>query len=435
MDWDERDQPFFYKIESSIESERKKMCLEHSKIENPTFCVSDSKRMQENAQVSMITDQDAPELEKKSGKQWRFVAVTFMVILFGICLWQVFSASVPRAYISRAEEKTARDVVLGIVEIKDFHTLTLKFERGGIVLTDQIQVGKEVKRGDILMELDTEELELEMDLLQIEKAFDEEESKLPREDAFDLRRAEQILRIQTEKLEQGRQTQDAVKDFERNLAAFESAHERIVLKEELDRKVRTNDIEKVQYSLDHMEMKSPIDGTIVEVLARKGDLVYQSQPVIRMIDDRRLMVGLISEDDYDKVKVGYPVEISLAAYPNTVFKGEIEQILPMSDSETRKFEVYIKADIAPAKLIPGLTGEIVVIADEHKNAVVVPSQAVYEGYVLKVEGNKIRKVPVETGFVSLMEIEILSGIDAGDIIVTESNNLYEDGQLVRTQWE
>lgn len=359
----------------------------------------------------------------------------FGIITASVLIVPLFDKFVPEVWVSRAEQKTARDEVLGIVEIKDFHTITLKFERGGIVLSDDISVGQKVREQDTLMELDTEELELSMELLQIEKTFFEEKSLLPREDELDLNEASGNLFRKKELFEMGREREDAVIDAERYLAATTGNRERILLEEDLDQKSRENDIKKIQYSLDRMVMKAPVDGTIVEVLARRGDYVRQSQPVIKLIDERRLIVGQISEDDFFKVRVGLPLELHLKAFPNTVFRGRIQQILPMSDPETRKFEIYINADIPQDKLIPGLTGEIVVIADRREDAVIVPSQAVYEGNVLKVEGNRVIKTPVQTGFVNLTEIEILDGVEAGDIVVTESNNMIKDGKLVRTRWE
>ncbi len=376
------------------------------------------------------------EPSAQEGFFWKKRLSWLIVIgILGLGIFLIFKKSVPVAYVSRAEEKTARDIVLGIAEIKDFHTLTLKFERGGIITNDYVTVGRDITKGERLMELDTEELELEKELLTIEKKFKEEEGKLPRKDDFNLKRAKSKLKVQKRLFDKGSRPAEAVEDAARNLAILEDNNKRMLQKEQLDIDVRENDLKKVQYSIDRMSLLSPIDATVVEVLARKGDFVRQSQPVIKVIDKRRLILGIIGEEDYEKVEVGHPVELKLKAFPNTVFKGEVQQILPMSDPDTNKFNIYIKADIAEDKMIPGLTGEFVVIADTHKNAVVVPSQAVFDGYVLKVVGKKVKKQEVEVGFVSLLEIEILEGVEAGDILITESNNMIEDGTFVRTEWE
>lgn len=392
--------------------------------------------MQEPSNFIKLPPDDIEETCKKESRHYKMI--TFVAVFTVSAFFFIFTflkTTVPVAYVSRAQEKTARDIVLGIAEINDFHTLTLKFERGGTVLDDDVMVGQPVKKGDQLMRLDTEELELYMEQLSIEKEFAEEEAKLPRKDDFELRRAKSRLMKVKEYVEQGRRPADDLNEEQRNLALLQADHERMLLKDELDIKVRKNDIEKIQYSLDRMTLYSPIDATVVEVLARKGDLVQQSQPVIKLIDERRLVVGLVSEDDYDKVKVGLPIELKLKAFPNTTFKGDVDQILPTSNSESHKFEIYIKTDVPMEKMIPGLTGEFVIVAGTREKAVVVPSQAVFEGHVMKVEGKRVKKVKVKTGFVNFLEIEILEGIESGDIVVTESNNLFKDGQLVRTAWE
>ncbi|MEQ9823980.1 MAG: efflux RND transporter periplasmic adaptor subunit [Puniceicoccaceae bacterium] len=379
--------------------------------------------------------EDSVETSSRFRRARKWIIWGFVAVLLAVGIYQFFSNAIPVAYVSRAEQKTARDIVFGIAELSDVHTLTLRFERGGTVLNDQVSIGQDVARGQLLMQLDTEELELAMELLMIEEAYQETEGKLPRDDEIELRRKRGGLRRTAELLSQGRIPQEELEKAERELAQAEDNLARRELREELDLKTLQNNIEKTQYSLDRMELHSPIDGTIVEVMARKGDHVQQGQAVIRMIDERRLIVGLISETDYDRVKVGYPVELRLKAFPNTVFQGEVAQILPTANPETQKFEIYIDAEMAPEQRVPGLTGEIIVIADSRPNAVVVPSQAVYEGHVLVVENRRIRKQPVTIGFSNLLEIEILEGLKPGEIVVTESNHQFKDGQLVRMEWE
>ena len=379
--------------------------------------------------------EDSVETSRRFRRARKWIIWGFVAVLLSVGIYQFFSNAIPVAYVSRAEQKTARDIVFGIAELSDVHTLTLRFERGGTVLNDQVSIGQDVARGQLLMQLDTEELELAMELLMIEEAYQETEGKLPRDDEIELRRKRGGLRRTAELLSQGRIPQEELEKAERELAQAEDNLARRELREELDLKTLQNNIEKTQYSLDRMELHSPIDGTIVEVMARKGDYIQQGQAVIRMIDERRLIVGLLSETDYDRVKVGYPVELRLKAFPNTVFQGEVAQILPTANPETQKFEIYIDAEMAPEQRVPGLTGEIIVIADSRPNAVVVPSQAVYEGHVLVVENRRIRKQPVTIGFSNLLEIEILEGLKPGEIVVTESNHQFKDGQLVRMEWE
>lgn len=360
-------------------------------------------------------------------------AIPVILLLSLITLY--LRQSVPVVYVSRAELKTARNESLGILEIKEFHLFDIKAERAGIVKEANLETGQHISRGEKLVTLDMEEMDLRVERTNIEKKFLEDSMELPMPIDEAIIKMEDEVEIYRQRFAKGQVTPDFLEDAEKDLEQMYNARESALLRRKLDLETSENTIKKQAYSLDRMEIKSPIDGVVVDVFVRKGDLLYQGATAATVIDQRLLVVGLLSEDDFDKVQEGYPVELSLNAFPDTIFKGKVDQILPMSDPETRKFEIYIDADIPKEKLIPGLTGEIVVIADERKNAVVVPSQAVFEGHVLKVEGNKIRKVPVETGFVTLMEIEILSGLEAGDIVVTESNNLFEDGQLVRTIWE
>ncbi len=370
---------------------------------------------------------------KRRKAKWILSVVA--ALLAGWIILSLVLSSVPIAYVSRAEQRTARDVVFGVAELSDVHTLTLRFERGGTVIDGAVEVGQEVKRGSLLMSLDTEELELEMERLQTQLEFENNLVKLPSDIQISLWRERGKVRALSRLVREGTTPIEELENAQRSLAQAEDGYARFQLRRELNFKSLENQLEKMRYSLDRMKLHSPIDGTIVEVMARKGDYIQQGQAVIRMIDERRLIVGLLSETDYDRVKVGYPVELRLKAFPNTVFQGEVAQILPTANPETQKFEIYIDAEMAPEQRVPGLTGEIIVIADSRPNAVVVPSQAVYEGHVLVVENRRIRKQPVTIGFSNLLEIEILEGLKPGEIVVTESNHQFKDGQLVRMEWE
>lgn len=382
----------------------------------------------------LLTDEVTQDSARKRKKAKWIVAITAALLIGWIILSLVLS-SVPIAYVSRAEQRTARDVVFGVAEISDVHTLTLRFERGGTVIDGAVEIGQEVKRGSLLMSLDTEELELQMERLLIQQEFQKNEAEIPSGIQISLWRERGKVRALSRLVREGTIPIEELEEAQRSLAQAEDGFARFQLRRELDFKSQENELEKMRYSLERMKLLSPIDGTIVEVMARKGDYIQQGQAVIRMIDERRLIVGLLSENDYDRVKVGYPVELRLKAFPNTVFQGEVAQILPTSDPETQKFEIYIDAEMAPEQRVPGLTGEIIVIADSRPDSIVVPSQAVYEGHVLVVENRRIRKQPVTIGFSNLLEIEILEGLKPGEIVVTESNHQFKDGQLVRMEWE
>jgi len=157
--------------------------------------------------------------------------------------------------------------------------------------------------------------------------------------------------------------------------------------------------------------------------------------VAHIIAPRRIAVATLSELDYDRVSVGMPVEVQFATNPSKKVDARISQILPTSDPEEQEYRVYLDVDIEEEKLIPGLTGKITVIVSERKDAVLVPSQAVLGNTVLKVENNRIREVEVKTGYRTMMVVEILDGLEAGDVIVTESTHLFKNGQIVKREWE
>jgi len=156
---------------------------------------------------------------------------------------------------------------------------------------------------------------------------------------------------------------------------------------------------------------------------------------MHIIDSRRLVTAEISEEDYDKVEVGLPSLIKFLAYPDKTFNANVTQLLPTANSVTQRYVIYMEVlDIEPEMLTPGLTGEVSIIADKRENSVLIPSQALIGNNVLRVRNGTVQFVKVVPGFRSLLKIEILEGIQEGDVVITEDLTSFRDGELVRTDF-
>ena len=84
-------------------------------------------------------------------------------------------------------------------------------------------------------------------------------------------------------------------------------------------------------------------------------------------------------------------------------------------------------------LKPGLTGEVSIIIAKRANAVIVPRRALVGEYLYVVEGGRLALRKVVKGYEGLNEVEILSGLQAGESVVVEQQDRYREGERVRTQ--
>lgn len=204
---------------------------------------------------------------------------------------------------------------------------------------------------------------------------------------------------------------------------------------ELGYKVRKSSYENL---LENTILRAPISGVITARNYDAGDMFMSAQPLytVQQITPVKLLVG-ISEKDYTKVKKGDEVTLTTEAFKDQVFKGRIQRIHPTIDAATHTFNVEVVVSNADRKLRPGMYATVNVNYGVNKS-VVVPDVALVKqqgsgdrfAYVLQPDGTvKFKKVVmgVQTG----KDVEILSGLEDGDQVVTEGHLRIKDGVKVQ----
>ena len=126
------------------------------------------------------------------------------------------------------------------------------------------------------------------------------------------------------------------------------------------------------------------------------------------------MEAKISEEDFANIKVGQQASVHFIPYGAWVYNGTVTKILPTADPETQRHLVDLNiTDIAPEKLIPGITGEVTItVGERHANAI-IPRRALINENVFVVKDGKVELRPVTKGYVWLTGAEILSGLEPG----------------------
>ena len=163
-----------------------------------------------------------------------------------------------------------------------------------------------------------------------------------------------------------------------------------------------------------------------------GRLVSEGGYLLSVADLGELsVVGRIDEVDVVKVKPGQPVRVSGDAFPDLVFEGRIEHISLESRSKagarvpefdvTAAIERLDEAHLARLRL--GMSANVTVVVRDEPAALLLPLDAVrggtgnYRVLLRDKDGSAPREVPVEVGETTLYEVEILSGLEAGDEVI------------------
>jgi HlyD family secretion protein len=202
-----------------------------------------------------------------------------------------------------------------------------------------------------------------------------------------------------------------------------------------DRRVSQARAERVRArdQLSKTAVTAPIAGTVTRLDVEVGEMVVigvQNQPgtILMTISD---LSGInaevkVAEADVMRLSTGLPATITLEGVPNQRFTGRVIEIgasaLPQLGAQVaaREFRVRVRLDETVAQLKPGLTCDVDIVAAERTQVLTVPLQAVIERDgktgVLQVTDGRARFVPVTTGIVGGLAIEVTGIAEGAEII-------------------
>ena len=183
------------------------------------------------------------------------------------------------------------------------------------------------------------------------------------------------------------------------------------------------------------QLRSPISGVVTARNYDNGD-VFAQMPIltVQQLNPLRAVVN-VSESYFSILKLGMPVNIHLDVYENETFTGKISLIYPTIDAATHTFGVQVTIDNKEMKVRPGMFGRVTFNLGTGQS-ILLPDIAVQkqagsnDRYVFAIEGGAARYRKIELGQHLGDYYEILSGVDAGDVIVTAGHSRLIDGTEV-----
>ena len=192
--------------------------------------------------------------------------------------------------------------------------------------------------------------------------------------------------------------------------------------------------DEVGYQFNAYEIKSDVKGVVVRVLQNPGALVGPATPLISMVDiDTVKAVPAVDELKIRFVRLGQAVKVRLQAYPNEVFNAVVTNISPVANPATRTIEVEVSIPNANHRIKPGMYAVAEFEEGRHRG-LVLPIVAVVDRagrkYVFAVADGKALMKEVTTGAVAGDMIEILSGIDGSETIVSSGADKLESNDKV-----
>ena len=155
------------------------------------------------------------------------------------------------------------------------------------------------------------------------------------------------------------------------------------------------------------------------------DILVSNNIVIITLDDNTTIYSdiKIPENYSASIKKGLPIEVKITSYKDEIFEGEVDFVSSRINADTRSLLSRIKVENKDLKLISGSLLEVSVKFNLRNSLSVPDTSVMIEGdrsYVYKIsDENVANKTEVNTGLRSDKNIEIISGLSVGDIIVAE----------------
>jgi RND family efflux transporter MFP subunit len=275
-------------------------------------------------------------------------------------------------------------------QVETVYQATLSSRIQGTIEKVLVREGAQVKKGQILIELDDRDLqaELERTLAEIENA----KAHLAR-----------VKNLYEEDAVSKQEMENAARTFK-----VWEAHRRAVLAQ-----------------LSYTVVKAPFDGVITARKVEAGELASSGQTLLKMEDPHRLRLeAMVAESDVKAIALGHQILVIIDALPGESLNGTVSKILPAGDPQTHTFTV--KVDLPPTPgLRTGMFGRLQLTKGVSRT-IVLPSSAIIERgeltSVFVVDSDHVARLRwVRLGRRFDQQTEILSGINEGERVLIDAS--------------
>jgi len=320
--------------------------------------------------------------------------------------------------------------ITGEVRMNENSAVHLSPRIPGVVRAVNVDIGAEVKKGDVLFTLDSVELGQALSDWEKNLAMAELSNKnYQREKSL----FEKKVGPESDMIE----AQMKHEEYQIALKASEQKLHVLGLTEDEVAKIDPNSHESLSGSL---AVRAPMNGTIIEKHAVVGELVEPGKDMMILADLNSVWVwGGVYERDLGlvlkrKLADGIPVELSVPAYPETVFRGQMNYIGATMDEATRTVKVRTVIDNKDRLLRPGMfcQGRILITTDEEVLAIPKVALLSDEGVdfvFTHMKDDYYLRTNVKKGREFAEGIEILQGLSPGQTIVTEGSFILKSDVL------
>ena len=289
--------------------------------------------------------------------------------------------------------------------------------------------GDQVKKDQIIARLEDNDIKAQLDQARANLKLAQ----------ADLKDAENFYKRQKELLSKGLISQQEYETSEarynRTLASIDLAKAQVIAAE---------------VALENTLIRSPFNGTVLtknadvgEIVSPFGASINSRAAVVTMADMTSLQVEAdVSESNIEKIKMNQECEIFLDAYPEIMYPGFVAKIVPTADRSKATVLVKVGFREYDSRVLPEMSAKVTFLAsktekvqEDVKQILVIPSSSIVtrkgKEVVFRIKDDKAEEVIIKLGRKFGDNIEVLSGLTAGEEIIDKVSENIKDGTEVK----
>ncbi len=391
------------------------------------------------------------------------IVVALLVVAYlGWSHYTASTASVANLQTATVQRGTVVAMVSAAGNVSAVQDESMAFQTTGRVAKVNVQSGDAVKKGQVLMQLDTTNLQLALqtaqaNLLSAQANYKDAQAKnaqnpqqlIAAKAALDNAQAAlQQAQAAYDRIggasnpnigmtSQALQLQQATNNYDSALATYKQTVATIndsalqVAQANLEQAQVA--VKQAQNNLAQAQIFAPFDGVVGAVNYTVGQFANTSTPAVEVVNLKALQVeATVSEIDVPKLKVGQTAQLTFDALPNQTYTATVTNVSPVGTITQGVVNYPVTLTLtgtsgrasgasAEGAVMPGMTANVNIVVARVQNVLVIPTRAVHtlgrRETADVLENGKQVTVPIQTGLSDAQQVEVTSGLTAGEQVV------------------
>jgi RND family efflux transporter MFP subunit len=362
------------------------------------------------------------------------------------------AATVPVVPAARVIRTDLRNSITLTAEFEPFYEVDVMAKEAGYIKHMLVDIGDRVKEGQLIATLEIPELQADLTKAKSDVQTANAERAVAKGDLQRAQAASQIAQLSYTRIEDVSKKEPGLVPLQEvdvahshNLEAdaqVSAALQRVQAAESRYQSAVAS-LAHESALVEYTRIVAPFSGVVTQRYASDGAMIQagiasqtQAMPVVKVSQNNLLRLMLpVPEEDVAAIRNGQHVSVDVPALQRT-FDGTITRFADRVQMSTRTMTAEVDVKNPQLTLIPGMYAEVKLGTAEAKNATAVPPEAVdgtgdSQRLFLVDNAGKVQTRNVHTGIQSPQYVQILSGINAGDVVITGRRSDLHDGQKVQ----